>query len=268
MDDNENNEVKISDYNINDKDKLNKKENDLPINNKFNFNINYFCTQKYEGNICNYPFDLNIDKIFDENKKYIEFKCLKCQQAQDLTITCKINEENNNNYIIKTKLYSPITLLENEWFKNVNELNLNNIIENHLDEYICSLFYFYGQGLLCDFLIPEIILKKNLKIENITNSVKIEPSKNKIKISPGTIYNKDNNKTILQRNSKYFDISDKANTFFEFNKSSTKKPASLISQTIKKKNNPQKKAVGFTIKNKKGGAHKKNSLSYSDFLNK
>ena len=268
MDDNENNGEKISDYNINDKDKLNKKENDLPINNKFNFNINYFCTQKYEGNICNYPFDLNIDKIFDENKKYIEFKCLKCQQAQDLTITCKINEENNNNYIIKTKLYSPIALLENEWFKNSNELNLNNIIENHLDEYICSLFYFYDQGLLCDFLIPEIILKKNLKIENITNSVKIEPSKNKIKISLGTIYNKDNNKTILQRNSKYFDISDKANTFFEFNKSSTKKPASLISQTIKKKNNPQKKAVGFTIKNKKGGAHKKNSLSYSDFLNK
>ena len=266
MDNNENNE-EISDYNINDNDKLNKKENDTQINNKFNFNINYFCTQKNEGNICNFPFDLNIDKIFNENKKYIEFKCLKCQKIQELIITCKINEENNNNYIIKTKLYSPLTLLENEWFKNSNELNLNDITENHLDEYICSLFYFYDQGLLCDFLIPEIIIKKDLKIENIMNSFKIESNENNIKINKSKINNKDNNKTNLPRNSNIFDISDKVNTFFEF-KSNIKKPASLISQTIKKKNNPQKKAVGFTIKNKKGGAHKKNSLSYSDFLNK
>ena len=266
MDDNENNE-EISDYNINNNDKLNKKEKNLQINNKFNFKINYFCTQKNEGNICNYPFDLNIDKIFKKNKKYIEFKCLKCEQIQELTITCKINEENNKNYNIKTKLYSPLTLLENDWFKNSNELNLNTIIENHLDEYICSLFYFYDQGLLCDFLIPEIIIKKNLKIENITNSFKIESNGKNIKINRSKINNKDNNKTYIPRNSNIFDISDKANTFFEF-KSNIKKPASLIPQTIKKKNNPQKKAVGFTIKNKKGGAHKKNSISYSDFLNK
>ena len=97
IDGNENNEEK-SDYNINSNiDKLSKKENDILINNKFIFKLNYFCVKKNEGNICNYPFDLNIDKIFNENNKYIEFKCIKCQQKQELTLICKINEENNNN---------------------------------------------------------------------------------------------------------------------------------------------------------------------------
>ena len=130
------------------------------------------------------------------------------------------------------------------------------------------MFYFYEQGLLCDFLIPEIINKKNLKMEKnsifISNSEKIDNNK----INESKTYNKDNNKLNIPRNSNIFDISDKTNTFFEF-KSNMNKPLSLISsQTIKKKNNPAKKTVGFTMKNKKGGAHKKNSLSYSNFLNK
>ena len=246
------------------------KDSEKDNNHQFNFNLNLFCTQKNGENICNYPFDLKLDNFFDENKKYMEIKCPKCGAVQQLSFGCKYKDKFNNNYIIKTKLYSPLTLLESEWFENANELNLTDLSKNHLDEYINSLFYFYEQGLLSDFLIPETIAKKELKVESnslcVTKSQKIENEK-KIIINRNEGKNNINSKANAPRTS-IFDISDQKQSFFEF-KSNTKnkKPSSLISHNIKKKNNPTKKSVGFAAKTKKITGHKKNCLSYSSFLN-
>ena len=251
------------------------KESEFTTDDKFNFTLNLFCTQKMGDNICNYPFNVNQDNIFDENKKYMETKCLECGAIQQLSISCKYKDENNDNYLIKTKLYSPLALLESDWFKNSNELNLNLITKSHLDEYISTIFYFYEQGLLSDFLIPKIITKKELGIESSSTHVtspkkEINEKKDIIKVNEG----KNNTKEISGKanapRSSIIDISDQKQSFFEFksnNKNKNIKPSSLITHNIKKKNNPVKKTVGFAAKNKKITGHKKNCLSYSSFLN-
>ena len=132
----------------------------------FSFSLNLFCNKKIEDNCCNQPLESNIENIFDANKKYIEFKCTKCKQINKIEISCIYKEVNSNEeYNIKTNLISPATLLEDEWFKEAQQLNLNKICEKHLDSFICALFYFYDQGLLCDFLVPKESIKNNLKIE-------------------------------------------------------------------------------------------------------
>ena len=254
----------------NTNENISKKDYEIFYNEEFNFNVNLFCTHKKGDILCNNPIDLNLDNIFDENKTYIEYKCTKCETIQPIIFTSKYKDENNDTYIIKSKLYSPSALLESDWFKNSYELNLNNITQEHLDEYISAIFYFYEQDLLSDFLIPEIITKKDLTIESnstktqkVINDKKIEIKINEVKNNITNI----NDKPTIPRSS-LFDISDQKHNFFEF-KSTPKniKPSSLISHNIKKKNNPMKKSVGFAVKNKKPTPHKKNSLSYSNFLN-
>ena len=245
------------------------------INDKFDFTLNLFCNQKKEENMCNYPFDLSVNHIFKEDKKYIEFRCLKCNIIQQMEVTCKYKDDNNKEYTIQSKLYSPAYLLERGWFKNSKELNLNDIIEKYFDEYICAMYYFYDQGLLCDFLLPDIITKKALVVESNNNlNVNIQTNSTKVKeiIKTNTVVQNpiqiNNNleiPTSKTSRGSIFDISDQKQSFFEF-KSNFKKP-SLINHHIKKKST-NKKMVGFTVKNKKVATHRKNNLSYSDFLNK
>ena len=148
-----------------------KKVYEFKVNEIFNFNLNLFCTAKKENKECNTPIDIiNFYNLFNQESKYIEYKCLNCEQKQKLTITCEYKNENDKNYVITTKLYSPLVLLESKWFKDAQNLNIKNIIDNHFNKYICAIFYFYDQGLLCDFLLPDIITKKILAIENNSKS--------------------------------------------------------------------------------------------------
>ena len=275
---------------------IEKKDNVFKINDKFNFTLNLICNEKKDNKPCKYPLDSHFHNYFDENQTYIEIECLKCKNYQKLDLICKYKEDNNKEYKIKTKLYSPLTLLENDWFKNKKKLNLSYITENYLDSYICAIFYFYEQGLLCDFLLPNITEQNNLQIENNNNySINMEKlspeEKNVINISSNItsnisninkndieINNNNNNQNHIEinnnvgndkfvRKASIFDISDQKQSFFEF-KSDIKKSC-LINNNIRKKNTntSSKKIVGFTTKNKKA-IHKKNNLSYSDFLNK
>ena len=271
-------EEKVNDDSVSN-DNISKKENEFVINDNLSFSLNLFCTQKNKENqVCNFSFDLNINNIFNENKKYIEFKCLKCEKLQELTITCKYRNESNETYVINSKLYSPLTLLENKWFKNNNELNLSYVTENHLDEYFSALFYFYEQSLLCDFLLPGTTIKKNLEVDNNSNfsltSEKISLEEKNVRINDSKFGVELNNEKINlvntngPRNS-FFDISDQKQNFFEMKSNTNKKKSSLIIGTnIKKKLNPTKKSVGFAIKTKKVEGQKKSVLSYSSFLNK
>ena len=110
--------------------------------------------------------------------------------------------------------------MESDWFKKTNNINLKNVIENHFDEYICSIFYFYEQGLLCDFLLPDIITKKilnidkNIKYNNKQNNLKEENNDLKIekdikKMDLTTIKNDVKNDIIIQTDIKNNDITIK-----------------------------------------------------------
>jgi hypothetical protein len=178
--------------------------------------------------------------------------------VQELTYTCKINEDNSKNekyrnYRVNNKLISPLILLENDWFKNSKELNLSYLLENHLDEYFNMIYYFYEQGLLCDFLFTEISRKNTLtKVNNIslnTYMQNAELNKN-IEIT--------NNETSLPSSHRgsVIDISDQKQSFFQFKKDDNKKAPSLITSNIKKKIS-SKKSVGFSNKNKKVQTKKK-----------
>lgn len=182
----------------------------------------------------------------------MEFQCPKCGKVQELTCSCKLNEEDNkddkyNIYRVNTKLISPLTLLENDWFKNSQKLNLTYIIQNHLEEYFNMIYYFYEQGLLCDFLLSEISNKKTLTKENnisySTYMQNAELNKNNL------ITNNEASLRSSHRESA-IDISDQKQSFFQFKKNNNKKAPSLITSNIKKKSTG-KKTVGFSNKNKK-----------------
>ena len=245
---------------------LENKEYEFEVNNNFDFTLNFYC------NSCNSTNDLNTNHVFDEGKKYMEFKCSKCGKLQELTITCEFNEENkeskqnnnNKNNLVNIKLYSPLALLEIDWFKNSLELNLYNVIEKHLDEYFSAIFYFYEQGLLCDFLMQEISSKKALTKEsnmNFGNNMENNAIKNKKDIH----INNSVEIPLSSRKGSIFDISDTKQNFFEL-KSNTKNIPSLKNSSIKKKNSSKKK-VGFSSKNK-NVIPNKNNISYSEFLKK
>jgi hypothetical protein len=227
---------------------IEKREYNFIVEKKINVELNMHCIQ----NSCGYTCDLNTNGIFNEEKKYMEFQCLKCGKVQELTCTYKLNEDNSKNekyrnYRVNIKLISPLALLENDWFKNSKELNLSYILENHLEEYFNMIYYFYEQGLLCDFLFTEIKSKNALsKVNNISSNTYMqnaELNKN-IEIT--------NNKASLPSDHRgsIIDISDQKQSFFQVKKNDNKKAPSLITSNIKKKIT-NKKSVEFSNKNKK-----------------
>ena len=227
---------------------IEKREYNFVVEKKINVELDLKCIQ----NSCDYTCDLKTNEIFNEEKKYMEFQCPKCDKVQELTCSCKLNEEDNkddkyNIYRVNTKLISPLTLLENDWFKNSQKLNLTYIIENHLEEYFNMIYYFYEQGLLCDFLLSEISNKKTLTKENNisynTYMQNAELNKNNL------ITNNEASLRSSHRESA-IDISDQKQSFFQFKKNDNKKAPSLITSNIKKKSTG-KKTVGFSNKNKK-----------------
>ena len=233
---------------------IEKREYNFIVENKINVELNLHCIQ----NSCDYICYLDTNGIFNEEKKYMEFQCPKCGKVQELTFSCKLNEKNNkndeyNNYRANTKLISPLTLLENNWFKNSKELNLAYIIKNHLEEYFNMIYYFYEQGLLCDFLLSEISIKKTLSIENNisynTYMQNVELKKN-VAITNSVVSLPPNHRDSS------IDISDQKQSFFQFKKNNNKKAPSLITSNIKKKN-ITKKTVGFSNKNQKVMNNKK-----------
>lgn len=244
---------------------------------KLEFILNLYCTQKKGDQYCLKPCELQTNFIFDEYNTYMNFKCLKCGKNQDLTITCKYHfkdaknsPKNEKNYTINSKLYSPLTLLREEWLTNSSESNLSLITENHLESYICAMFYFYEMGLLCDFLIPEILKEKNLTEETITNNDSTEKKKDKThqkdsKDFPESLYvdiieeNDDGNKKDFNLNKEVEITTAQNNNFFELKSS--------LKSSIRKKV-LTKKSVEFVLNDgKKKSNHKKNIFSFSGFIN-
>ena len=112
---------------------------------------------------------------YEKNKKYIEIKCPKCHNTQNVTIVCFYSDENNNKFQLNFNLVSPLALLKEPWFKNYNKLDKLSISEEYPEEYLSALFYFYEQGLPCNFLIPNGTPEQELKEEQSCKYNNLEP---------------------------------------------------------------------------------------------
>ena len=165
--------------NINEKnnDNIDLKEENLmelvytPEKHKENENIN-------ENSTCGekLPFTTIKDLFnYEKNKKYIEIKCPKCQNIQNVTIACFYSDENNNKFQLTFNLLSPLALLKEPWFKNYNKLDKLLVSQEYPEEYLSALFYFYEQGLPCNFLIPNGITDQELKKEESCKYNNLEP---------------------------------------------------------------------------------------------
>ena len=141
-----------------------------PEKNKENRNIN-------ENSTCGEKLSFTIKDLFDyeKNKKYIEIKCPKCRNIQNITISCFYSDENNNKFQLNFNLISPLALLKEPWFKNYNVLDKLLISQEYPEEYLSALFYFYEQGLPCNFLIPNGMPEQELKEEQSCKYNNLEP---------------------------------------------------------------------------------------------
>ena len=126
---------------------------------------------------CNEPLIFNIKDLFiyESNKKYIEIKCPKCCKKQNITITCIYTDDNNNKYQFNFNLVSPLALQKEPWFKNYNKLDTLYISKEYPEEYLSAMFYFYEQGLPCNFLIPKGTSEQILKKDRASTYNNIDP---------------------------------------------------------------------------------------------
>ena len=214
-------------------DSSNNKENENANSNKgeenkyenkklLYFKINSFCNNKpgNSNSICGEPFSGNIFELIGE-ERYITFKCRKCHKEQKLIISCKYNfdekEEKSQkydiNYAVNFEILTPLALLQQEWFKNNTDLDLNLICENHLQCYLSTIFYFYQQNLPCDFLLPKSKVKKELsEIKNNYYSI----------VNNEEFFDEEKIKKIVVKNSEKKDKKeDKENFVLEINGKTT-----------------------------------------------
>ena len=181
----------------------NNKEKDKDKNNygKLHFFVNSFCinsiendgnnnnnnNEKVETNICNEPITDEIDSLFNDEEKFIQFECKKCLKKQAIIISCFYEKNKDLKYHINFRLVSPSEILKQKWFKNSNEIDISYIRKEYMEFYLSALFYFNQQGFVFDFLLPKTILEKQLSIESNTvkNNGNIVENSSKMKVTFG-----------------------------------------------------------------------------------
>ena len=142
-------------------------------------------------------YEKEVDSLFDEKDKFISFEYNEepeeITKKQDLIISCFYEKEPGSRYQINFKLISPTFILNENWFKNVDQIDINSVKKENLESYLSIIFYFHQQGLIYDFLLTDENPKKDLIIENSLNVIdlnkkkinidkKEEPKENEIKI--------------------------------------------------------------------------------------
>ena len=142
--------------------------NNKDIKDEYLFNIYENNKENNENeNICGEKLPIIIKDLFDyeSDNRYIETLCPKCKNVQNLTVTCLYNDESDNRYQFNFNLISPLFLLKESWFNNMNKLNTLYISQEYPEEYLSSIFYFYEQGFPCNFLKPKGISEQEIKEE-------------------------------------------------------------------------------------------------------
>ena len=140
-----------------------------------------------ETNICNEPITDEIDSLFNDEEKFIQFECKKCLKKQAIIISCFYEKNKDLKYHINFRLVSPSEILKQKWFKNSNEIDISYIRKEYMEFYLSALFYFNQQGFVFDFLLPKTILEKQLSIESNTvkNNGNIVENSSKMKVTFG-----------------------------------------------------------------------------------
>ena len=117
--------------------------------------------------ICGEKLSIVIKDLFDSesNNRYIETLCPKCKKVQNLTVTCFYIDENDTRYQFNFNLISPLALLKEPWFNNMDKINTLYISQEYPEEYLSSIFYFYEQSFPCNFLMPKGVSEQELKEE-------------------------------------------------------------------------------------------------------
>ena len=127
---------------------------------------------------CGKPLLFNsIKDLFqsEKNKRYIEIQCPKCKKIQNVTISCFFNIDSGNKYQLNFNLISPLALINEPWFKDFNKLDTLFISKEYPEEYLSALYYFYEQGLPCNFLLPKGVSEQKIKQERATTYNNIDP---------------------------------------------------------------------------------------------
>ena len=256
------------DNSSNNKENKSANSNNGEENKKFLiFKVNSFCNAKAgnSNNICGEPFSGNVFDLICEDK-YITFKCNKCHKEQKLIISCKYNfdgkeekyEKYDINYAINFEILTPLALLQQDWFKNNTDLDLNLICENHLQCYLSTIFYFYQQNLPCDFLLPKTRVKKELtEIKNnyysIVNNEEFFDEKKIKKIVVKNTEKKDNSKKedkenfVLEINGKTTEENNIDNTDKMIKARENMIKQGLTSSFKKRERDSKKKSVEFKL---------------------
>lgn len=168
-----------------------------------------------------------------------KFKCEKCKKEQSIQITSIYNKGDGDFININFKLISPMALIKRKWFQDKLELNLYDIIKEHIDPYMSAIFYFHLLDIYYDFLFPPKTNFVHLeKLNNCTFSLKKEISQEPVKIIYSNI-NKENRK--IYKFEKIGENKEFLDDIKEEDRTVTKSVSQNYLKTLNKKNIKEKK---------------------------
>jgi len=158
-----------------------------PIADKFLFIINSFCTKVEENNklynICGEQNTIDISSMFNEKDKYIRLECKKeskkTQVKHPIIVSCFYQNGEGSRYQINFRLISPTFILKQNWFKNTDNIDINQMRKEYLEYYLSAIFYFHQQCLSFDFLLPKTNKKENLFIDSLINDINMNKKEEK-----------------------------------------------------------------------------------------
>ena len=139
-----------------------------------------------DNNSCKEPYNVQmkflVNELINPKDNFVKFKCEKCNTEQHIWIQCVYDNGLGKGININFRLISPLALLKKKWFQDQIDLDLYIITKEHLESYMSALFYFYLQGIFCEFMIPPRRKKVEYKIEQISSCSldKTDETKNKI----------------------------------------------------------------------------------------
>ena len=163
---------------------------DPKIGSMFNKDDKYICFEckkefnklsNKENSSTNDLYEKEVGPICDESDKFISFehkkKLNKFSKKQALIISFFYGKEGGSGYQVNFKLISPTHILQQNWFKNVDNININSMKKENLESYLSCIFYFHQQGLISDFLLIDEIPKRDLSIEKTINDINLNAKK-------------------------------------------------------------------------------------------
>ena len=190
----QNNFIRYDNMRLSEEEKNEKLKN----KSKMLFDENAVC----ENTLCNEPYNVQMKFLFNESislkDNFVKFKCDKCKIEQYIWVKSIYDNGLGKGININYRLISPYALLKRKWFQDQLDLDISFVSKEHIEPYMSAMFYFYLQGIYCEFMIPP--RKKNIQYEIEHNDIcylekNKEKDKNVKEINiTNVIYDKNNNK--------------------------------------------------------------------------